>query len=236
MSTTIVKSITLRNDNKFVDEENQEIPLESIIYCLGALFKVTDSGLSHVVGKIDDNTYFADPKCFHQLNELAFLEQTDVTSTPDAAPQKEGLLASAYRLMTAPFSMRTPKNVTTRNRKRKSSPSKMVCISEITCFAMKAEDHIDSMKIPPPNEIFLLNAWYEKSIAEEVQFYFKSYKEFVTSANQKLKAVTSALNATNVGHYNDLRIKYPGFMLELPVVDINKLVAIIQSVYPMQIL
>ena len=53
-----------------------------------------------------------------RLNELAFSEQPDVTSTPDAAPQKEGLLASAYRLTTAPFSMKTPKNVTTRNRKK----------------------------------------------------------------------------------------------------------------------
>ena len=64
MSTTVVKTITLRNDDKLIDEDNQEIPLESIIHCLGALFKVTDSGLSHVVGKIDDNTYFAKPKCF----------------------------------------------------------------------------------------------------------------------------------------------------------------------------
>ena len=43
------------------------------------------------------------------MNELAFSEQTDVTSTPDAAPQREGLLASAYRLMTAPFTVRTPR-------------------------------------------------------------------------------------------------------------------------------
>ena len=131
MSTTVVKTVTLRNDNKLIDEDNQGIPPESIIHCLGALFKITDSGLSHVVGKIDDNTYFADHKCFCRLNELAFSEQRDVTSTPDAAPQKEGLLASAYRLMTAPFSVRTPKNVPTRNGKRKSSPSKMVHINKI---------------------------------------------------------------------------------------------------------
>ena len=65
MSTTIVKTVTLRNDNKLIDKDNQEIPVESIIHCLGALFKVTNSGLSHVVGKIDDNTYFANPKYFH---------------------------------------------------------------------------------------------------------------------------------------------------------------------------
>ena len=65
--------------------------------------------------------------------------------------------------------------------------------------------------------MFLLKTWCEKSITEEVHFYFKSYKEFVTSDNQKLKAVISALNITNVGWYNNLRIKYPGFMLEPPV-------------------
>ena len=236
MSTTVVKTVTLRNDDKLIDKDNKEIPAESIIHCLGALFKVADSGLSHIVGKIDDNTYFTDTKCFHQLNELALSEQTDVTSTPDAAPQKEGLLASAYRLMTAPFSMRTPKNVTTRNRKRKSSPSKMAHINEITDLATQAENHNDSMKMPPPNEMFLLNARCEKNIAKEVQFYFKTYQEFVTSDDQKLKTVISALNATNVGHYNDLRIKYSGFMLEPPVIDVNKLVVVIQSVYPMQVL
>ena len=106
-------------DNKiFVNEENQEIPKESIIHCLGSLFKFTDSGLSHVVGKINDNTYFADPQFFQKLNELAFLEQADVTSTPEAAPHKEGLLASVYRLMTVPFTITKPKNMTTRTRQR----------------------------------------------------------------------------------------------------------------------
>ena len=92
MSTTVVKTVTLRNDDTFVDENNQEIPVETIVHCLGALFKVTSSGLNHVVGKIND--------------ELAFSEQPDARATPDAAPQKEGLLASACRVMTAPFLMR----------------------------------------------------------------------------------------------------------------------------------
>ena len=127
-------------------------------------------------------------------------------------------------------------NVTTRTRKRKSSPSKVVSINETTGFAMQAEDHNNSMKIPPPNEMFLLNAQCEKSINEEVQFYSKSYQEFITSDNQKLIAVISALNTTNVGHYNDLRIKYPGFMLEPPVVDIKKLVSVIHTAYPGQVL
>ena len=114
-----------------VDKNNQEIPVHTIIHCLGALFKVTNLGLNHVVGKIDDNIYFADPKYFPRLNELSFSEQPNVTTTPDAAPQKEGLFVSAYRIMTAPFSIRTPNNITTRNKKRNSSPNKMVCIDEI---------------------------------------------------------------------------------------------------------
>ena len=64
MSTIIVKTITLRNDDMLIHKDNQEIPVEFIIHCLGTLFKVTNSGLSHAVGKIDDNTYFDDPKYF----------------------------------------------------------------------------------------------------------------------------------------------------------------------------
>ena len=129
MSSNNLKMVILRDDNIFVNEENQEI-LKDFAHCLGSLFKLTDSGLSHVVGKIDDNTYFADPQFFHKLNELAFSEQTDVTSTPEAALQKESLLASVYRLMTAPFIIRTLKNLTTRTRKRKSSPVKLVSATE----------------------------------------------------------------------------------------------------------
>ena len=132
MSSSSLKMVILTDDNKFVSEDSQEIPIGSIILCLGSLFKQTNSGLSHVVGKIDDHTYFADPKYFRKLNELAFSEQTEVTSTPETAQQREGLLASAYRLMTTPFSIRTPKNVTTRTRTRKSNPAKLVSITEGT--------------------------------------------------------------------------------------------------------
>ena len=100
----------------------------------------------------------------------------------------------------------------------------------------QTEDRNNGMKVPLLNEMFLLNTQCEKSITEEVQFYFKSYQEFITSDNQKLIAVISALNATNIGHYNDLGIKYPGFILEPPVVDNNKLASAIQSVYPIQVL
>ena len=108
-----------------------------------------------------------------------------MTTTPDAAPQKEGLLASAYRIMTTPFLIRTPKNVATRNKKRKSSPNKMVCINEIadnltskaestnpTSLETSSPSH--SMEMPPLNEMYLLNAHCEKSMAQEVKIYFKS--------------------------------------------------------------
>ena len=96
-----------------------------------------------------------------------------MTTTPDAAPQKEGLLASTYRIVTAPFSMRTPKNVTTRHKKRKSSPSKIVCINEIaddltsnaenpSTTSLGASSPNNSIKMLPPNETYLLNAQYEK--------------------------------------------------------------------------
>ena len=92
------------------------------------------------------------------------------------------------------------------------------------------------MKVPPPNEMFLLNARCEKSVTDEVQFYFKDYQDFITSDNQKLIAGLSVLNATNMGHYNDLRIRYPGFLLEPSVIDINKLTSVVQGIFPTQIL
>ena len=107
--------------------------------------------------------------------------------------------------MTAPFTIRTPKNVTTRTRKRKSSPVKLISPTEIA--GTNEETESSSMKVPPPNEMFLLNARCEKSVMDEVQFYFKDCQDFITSNNQKLIAVLTALNATNMGHYNDLRIK-----------------------------
>ena len=118
MSTnTEVKKAMLSTDKTLVDENNLEILPNSIIHCLGSLFQVNNAGLRHVIGKeIDNDTYFMNSELYRQLNELAFVEQSDVRSTPDAAPKKEGLLASAYRFMTAPFSVRTPSNVTTRNR------------------------------------------------------------------------------------------------------------------------
>ena len=115
MSTnTEVKKAMLSTDKTLVDENNLEIPPNSIIHCLGLLFQVTSAELRHIVSYND--TYFMNSELYRQLNELAFVEQSYVRSTPDAVPKKEGLLASAYRFMTAPFLVRTPSNVTPCNR------------------------------------------------------------------------------------------------------------------------
>ena len=57
----------------------------------------------------------------------------------------------------------------------------------------------------------------------------------MTSENEKLQSVIHALNATNVERYNEVRIQYPGFMWDPPLIDINKLVMLVQSVYPAQV-
>ena len=64
MPMPVVKTITLRNDDTLVDENNQEVPFGTVVHCLGDLFKVTNSELNHVVGKIYDDTYHANSKYF----------------------------------------------------------------------------------------------------------------------------------------------------------------------------
>ena len=178
MSTnTEVKKAMLSMDKTLVDENNLEIPPNSIIHCLGSLFQVTNTGLRHIVGKkIDNDTYLANSDLYIQLNELAFVEHSDVRSTPDAAPKKEGLLASAYRFMTAPFSVRTPSNVTMCNRQRKSSPNKLVRIDNLATSAVSniSSDTEDVLKVPAPQEITRLDARCEKAIMNEVKFFIHS--------------------------------------------------------------
>ena len=220
MSTnTKVKKAMLSTDKTLVDENNLEIPPNSIIHCLGSLFQVTNAGLRHVIGKkIDNDTYFVNSELYRQLNELAFVEQLDVRSTPNAAPKKEGLLTSAYRFMTAPFLVRTRSNVTTRNRQRKSSPNKLVCINDLVT---SAESNIPSnadniLKVPTPQEITRLDTRCEKAIMNEVKFFIHSYKEFMTWENEKLQSIIHALNVANVERYNKVRVQYPGFIWDPP--------------------
>ena len=57
----------------------------------------------------------------------------------------------------------------------------------------------------------------------------------MTCENEKLQSVINALNATNVDRYNEVRIQHPGFIWDPPLIDINKLVMVVQSVYPAQV-
>ena len=163
----------LSPNKTLVDENNLEIEPDSVIHCLGSLFQVTDTGLRHIVGKkIDNDTYFADADLYIQLNELAFVEQSDVTGTPDAAPRKEGLLASVYRFMTALFLARTPSNVMTRHNKQKnSSPHKLIRINNSATLNITSEAE-NALKVLTSQEIIGLNARCKKAIMNEVKFSY----------------------------------------------------------------
>ena len=232
-----IKKAMLSTDRILLDQNNLEIPPNSIIHCLGSLFQVSDQGLRHIVGKkIDSETYFADSDLYRDLNELAFVEQ-NVTSTPDAAPKKEGLLASAYRFMTAPFLVRTPSNVTTRNRRKMSNPNKLVGSDKLTTSAVldspSEAEHI--LKVPTSQEIVRLNAKCEKAVMDEVKFFIHSYEEFMNCTNEKLQSVINALNAANLGRYNEVKIQYPDFTWQPPLIEISMLVTLIQRAYPAQV-
>ena len=49
MSTSVVNTAELRSDDKIVDENDQELPVGTVVHCLGALFKVTNSGISLLI-------------------------------------------------------------------------------------------------------------------------------------------------------------------------------------------
>ena len=241
MSTTNnveIKKAMLSTDKTLLDQNNLEIPPNSIIHCLGSLFQVSDQGLRHIVGKkIDSETYFADSDLYRDLNELAFVEQKNVTSTSDAAPKKEGLLASAYRFMTAPFLVRTPSNFTTRNRRKMSNPNKLVGSDKLTTSAVSdspAEaEHV--LKVPTSQEIIRLNVKCEKAVMNEVKFFIHSYEEFMNCTNEKLQSVISALNAANLERCNEVKIQYPDFTWQPPLIEISMLVTLIQRAYPAQV-
>ena len=232
-----IKKATFSTDKTLVDQNNLEIPPNSIIHCLGSLFQVTDQGLKHVGKKIDSETYFADSGLYFQLNELAFVEQKDVSNTPDAAPSEEGLLASAYRFMTAPFQVRTPRNVTTRNKRKMSNPNKLVGSEDLIAAAV-ADKQLEAeyiLKLPTSQEIVVLNARCEKETMKEVKFFIHSYEDFMNCTNEKLQSVISALNAANMERYNQVKLQYPDFTWQPPLIEISTLVTLIQRAYPAQV-
>ena len=75
----------------------------------------------------------------------------------------------------------------------------------------------------------------KKAIMNEVKFFIHSYEEFMTCKNEKLQSVIHALKATNVERYNKVKVQYPGFICDPPLIDINKLVTLVQRVYPAQV-
>ena len=218
----------LSPNKTLVDENNLEIEPNSVIHCLGSLFQVTDTGLRHIVGKkIDDDTYFADSDLYIQLNELAFVEQSNVAITPDAAPRKEGLLASAYQFITAPFVVRTPSNVTTRNKQKKFIPNKLVHTDNSATSNITSEVE-NTVKVPTSQEVIRLSSRCKKAVMNEVKFIIHSYEEFMTCKNEKLQCMIDALNATNTERYNEVKIQYPGFTWDPPLIDIGTLVTLVQ--------
>ena len=139
--------------------------------------------------------------------------------------------------MTAPFLVRTPSNVTTRNRQRKSSPNKLVLIDNLATSAVSniSSDTENVLKVPTSQEITRLDARCEKATMNEVKFFIHSYKEFMTCKNKKLQSIIHALNAANAERYNKVKIQYPGFTWDPPLIDISKLVTLVQRVYPAQV-
>ena len=43
------------------------------------------------------------------------------------------------------------------------------------------------------------------------------------------------LNAANTKRYNEIKIQYPGFTWDPPLIDIGTLVALVQRAYPAQV-
>ena len=95
-----------------------------------------------------------------------------------------------------------------------------------------SSDTENVLKVPTSQEITRLDARCEKATVNEVKFFIHSYEEFMTCKNEKLQSVIHALNAANVDRYNEVKIQYPGFTWDPSLIDISKLVTLVQRVYP----
>ena len=91
------------------------------------------------------------------------------------------------------------------------------------------------LKVPSSQEMIGLNTRCEKATMNEVKFFIHSYEEFMTCKNKKLQSVIHALNAANTERYNEVKIQYPGFTWDPPLIDIGTLVTLVQRVYPAQV-
>ena len=60
-------------------------------------------------------------------------------------------------------------------------------------------------------------------------------EEFVTCKDEKLQSMIHALNAANTERYSEIKIQYPGFTWDPPLIDISTLVTLVQRAYPAQV-
>ena len=74
-----------------------------------------------------------------------------------------------------------------------------------------------------------------KETMKEVKFFIHSYEDFMNCTNEKLQSVISALNAANMERYNQVKMQYPDFTWQPPLIEISMLVTLIQRVYPAQV-
>ena len=113
----------------------------------------------------------------------------------------------------------------------------MVCIDNLATSAVSniSSQADNVLKVPTSQEIIGLNSRCEKAIINEVKFFIHSYKEFMTCKNEKLQSGIHALNAANTERYNKVKIQYPGFTWDPPLIDIGTLVTLVQRAYPAQV-
>ena len=93
----------------------------------------------------------------------------------------------------------------------------------------------NALKVPTSQEIIGLNSRCKRAIMNEVKFFIHSYEEFMTCRNEKLQCVIDTLNAANTERYNEVKIQYPGFTWDPPLIDIGTVVTLVQRAYPAQV-
>ena len=98
-----------------------------------------------------------------------------------------------------------------------------------------SSDAENVLKLPTSQEPTRLDARCEKATINEVKFFIHFYKEFMTCKNEKLQSIIHVLNAANVERYNKVKMQYPGFTWDPPLIDISKLITLVQRVYPAQV-
>ena len=57
----------------------------------------------------------------------------------------------------------------------------------------------------------------------------------MTCKNEKLQSVIHTLNVANTERYNKVKMWYPGFTWDPPLIDIGTLVTLVQRAYPAQV-